>query len=257
MGGVARQGLSTAPVFGSNRSQCQASSPSCSQTISASRASFPARCRAHSICPVSGLNATRAIPPLAWVPISILFWPTNEASIVFITFIGAFFIIVINVHDAVRAVKKEHVWLALSMGASRLQVFRRIVLPGLTRIVQACERLGMRYIFRTDGSTWKVADMLFTEAGCHGYGEIDYSAGMRLKDIRSAYPRLCLFGNVDCAGVLVSGTPNDVRRATADNLQETLGLGHVLGSSNSIVYETPPDNYLAMLDTARNWQSRG
>ena len=29
----------------------------------------------------------RPIPPLAWVPMSILFWPTNESSIIFITFI--------------------------------------------------------------------------------------------------------------------------------------------------------------------------
>lgn len=54
------------------------------------------------------IEILRPIPPLAWVPISILFWPTTESSIIFITFIGAFFIIVINVHDAVRNIKKEH-----------------------------------------------------------------------------------------------------------------------------------------------------
>lgn len=133
--------------------------------------------------------------------------------------------------------------------------FRRIVLPGLGRIVEACERVGMRYIYRTDGNTWPVADVLFGEAGCHGYGEIDYSAGMRLDEIRKAYPRLCLFGNVNCAGVLVSGTPEDVRRAVEENLAATSGIGHVLGSSNSVIYETPTENYLAMVESAKGWHA--
>src|SRR5581483_3239974 len=33
----------------------------------------------------------RPIPAIAWVPMSIMLWPNNEAAIVFITFIGAFF----------------------------------------------------------------------------------------------------------------------------------------------------------------------
>ena len=32
----------------------------------------------------------RPIPPLAWVPASIIFWPTTELSIAFVTFLGAF-----------------------------------------------------------------------------------------------------------------------------------------------------------------------
>ena len=32
----------------------------------------------------------RPIPPLAWVPASIIFWPTQELSIAFVTFLGAF-----------------------------------------------------------------------------------------------------------------------------------------------------------------------
>src|SRR3569832_571938 len=67
------------------------------------------------------IEILRPIPPLAWVPISILFWPTTESSIIFICFIGAFFIIVINVHDAVRSIKQEHIWLAQSLGTNKNQ----------------------------------------------------------------------------------------------------------------------------------------
>ena len=30
----------------------------------------------------------RPIPPLAWVPVAIIFWPTQELSIIFVTFIN-------------------------------------------------------------------------------------------------------------------------------------------------------------------------
>src|SRR5271154_247964 len=38
----------------------------------------------------------RPIPAIAWVPMSIMLWPTAESSMVFITFLGAFFPILIN-----------------------------------------------------------------------------------------------------------------------------------------------------------------
>lgn len=103
----------------------------------------------------------RPIPPLAWVPMSILFWPTNEMSIIFITFIGAFFIIVINVFDGVRDIKKEHLWLALSLGASRKEVFVRIMLPSVIPSIAVGMTLGIAI-------TWDVviaAEMIASDSG--------------------------------------------------------------------------------------------
>jgi NitT/TauT family transport system permease protein len=103
----------------------------------------------------------RPIPPLAWVPISILFWPTNESSIVFITFIGAFFVIVINVYDGVGSIRKEHLWLASSMGASRLSIFRRIMLPSVIPSIAVGMTLGIAI-------TWNVviaAEMIASDSG--------------------------------------------------------------------------------------------
>lgn len=103
----------------------------------------------------------RPIPPLAWVPISILFWPTNESSIVFITFIGAFFVIVINVYDGVRDIKNEHIWLARSLGASRLSIFRRIMLPSVIPSIAVGMTLGIAI-------TWNVviaAEMIASDSG--------------------------------------------------------------------------------------------
>lgn len=133
-------------------------------------------------------------------------------------------------------------------------LFARMVLPFLRRITAKCHQLGMYYIYRTDGVVWQIADMLLGDSGADGYGEIDRQAGMKLDELRARFPGLCLFGNVDCAWVLAGGTVADVRRAVDENLRETGGVGHVLGSSNSIVFETPPDNFLAMFETAKTWR---
>src|SRR5476649_469100 len=50
------------------------------------------------------LEALRPIPAIAWVPISVMLWPTNEVSIVFITFLGAFSPILLNTVEGVHAV---------------------------------------------------------------------------------------------------------------------------------------------------------
>jgi NitT/TauT family transport system permease protein len=103
----------------------------------------------------------RPIPPLAWVPISILFWPTNETSIVFITFIGAFFIIVINVRDGVRSIKKEHLWLAMSLGATPGRIFRRIIVPSVIPSIAVGMTIGIAV-------TWNVliaAEMIASDVG--------------------------------------------------------------------------------------------
>jgi len=103
----------------------------------------------------------RPIPPLAWVPISILFWPTNESSIVFITFVGAFFVIVINIYDGVGSIKNEHIWLARSLGASRMSIFRRIMLPSVIPSIAVGMTLGIAI-------TWNVviaAEMIASDSG--------------------------------------------------------------------------------------------
>ncbi len=73
----------------------------------------------------------RPIPPLAWVPAAIIFWPTQELSIGFVIFLGAFYTLVINVLGGVDAIDRRLAQVARSMGASRWNIFRRVVLPGV------------------------------------------------------------------------------------------------------------------------------
>lgn len=75
------------------------------------------------------IELMRPIPAIAWVPISIMLWPTNESSIVFITFLGAFFPITINTIHGVMQVDKVLLRAGKCLGAKELALFREIIFP--------------------------------------------------------------------------------------------------------------------------------
>lgn len=91
----------------------------------------------------------RPIPPLAWVPASIIFWPTQEMSIAFVTFLGAFYTIVINVVGGAKSIDQRYFQAAQSMGSSQWDIFRRIILPGTLPSIMVGSAVGM-------GITWEV-----------------------------------------------------------------------------------------------------
>lgn len=91
----------------------------------------------------------RPIPPIAWVPAAIIFWPTQFLSIGFVTFLGAFFAIVINVLGGVRLIDLRYIQAARSMGSSRMDIFRRIILPGVLPSIVVGAVIGI-------GITWQV-----------------------------------------------------------------------------------------------------
>jgi NitT/TauT family transport system permease protein len=76
------------------------------------------------------MEALRPIPAIAWVPISIMLWPDNEVSIVFITFIGAFFPILLNTVSGVQAVDAVLLRAGQCLGAKERQIMWHVVLPG-------------------------------------------------------------------------------------------------------------------------------
>ncbi len=75
-------------------------------------------------------EALRPIPAIAWVPISIMLWPDNEVSIVFITFIGAFFPILLNTVSGVQSVDAVLLRAGQCLGAREPQLMWHVVLPG-------------------------------------------------------------------------------------------------------------------------------
>ncbi|HSV48423.1 MAG TPA: ABC transporter permease [Ramlibacter sp.] len=76
------------------------------------------------------LEVFRPIPAIAWVPMSIMLWPSNEVSIVFITFLGAFFPILLNTVHGVESIDPVLLRAARSLGAKEPALLAHVVLPG-------------------------------------------------------------------------------------------------------------------------------
>jgi sulfonate transport system permease protein len=72
----------------------------------------------------------RPIPAIAIVPVAILMFPTDEAGIVFITFLAAYFPIMVSTRHAVRALPTIWEDSVLTQGGGRWDVLVRVVLPG-------------------------------------------------------------------------------------------------------------------------------
>ena len=126
--------------------------------------------------------------------------------------------------------------------------FRQVVMPRYKALCEHAEELGMKYLFRSDGNLWPIADDLFVTAGVHGYGEIDYDAGMRIPQLQERYPHLTCWGNVSCR-TLRNGTPQQVRAMAEEIVQACARRGRlILGSSNTVLPGTPPENYFALLE---------
>lgn len=89
------------------------------------------------------IEVLRPIPAIAWVPMSIMLWPNNEAAIVFITFIGAFFPILLNTVHGVKSMDGVLLRAGRCLGANELQLFWHVILPGVMPSVFTGLAVGM------------------------------------------------------------------------------------------------------------------
>jgi NitT/TauT family transport system permease protein len=109
------------------------------------------------------LEVLRPIPAVAWIPLAILMFPSSELSMMFITFLGAFFPILLNAIHGANSIDRRLLAAASSLGASRLQLLREVVLPGSLPNVVTGLAIGM-------GTAWfclVTAEMI---AGQYGIG---------------------------------------------------------------------------------------
>ncbi|TFG12276.1 ABC transporter permease [Candidatus Thorarchaeota archaeon] len=89
------------------------------------------------------VEAMRPIPPIAWIPLSILLFSQSFIySQVFIIWIGAFFPILINTTAGVKRTNPVHIDVAETFGASERQILGSIVVPSAAPEIFAGLRVG-------------------------------------------------------------------------------------------------------------------
>jgi NitT/TauT family transport system permease protein len=72
----------------------------------------------------------RPIPPLAWVPIAILWFGIGDQSASFIIFLGAFFPILLNTVGGVLSISRRLIESSIILGATKTDLFRKVLFPG-------------------------------------------------------------------------------------------------------------------------------
>lgn len=93
------------------------------------------------------LELLRPIPAVAWIPLAILMFPSSEASMIFITFTGALFPILLNTIHGVEAVDPRLIASSRSLGATPGAILREVVLPGALPSIFTGLSIGM-------GTSW-------------------------------------------------------------------------------------------------------
>jgi NitT/TauT family transport system permease protein len=105
----------------------------------------------------------RPIPPVAWIPMSILFWPTREMSVIFIVFLGAFWIVLLNTIGGASNIDINYKRAALSLGSTPRDMFWRIILPATIPSIITGMAVGM-------GIAWEMVVSAEMVAGRTGLG---------------------------------------------------------------------------------------
>jgi NitT/TauT family transport system permease protein len=72
----------------------------------------------------------RPIPPISWVPLAIIMFPTKEAPIIFLCAIASFFAVTLNTLLGVESIDPVYFRAARCLGSSEWQIFRHVIVPG-------------------------------------------------------------------------------------------------------------------------------
>ena len=85
----------------------------------------------------------RPLPPLAYLPMVIIWFGIGEFSKIYLIFLAIFAPMAISARSGVRSVSIEQIHAAYSMGATRMQVIRRIILPSALPEIFTGMRIGI------------------------------------------------------------------------------------------------------------------
>lgn len=131
----------------------------------------------------------RMISPLAWTPVAIVLLGVGDAPVVFLVAVAAVWPLVLNAAAGVHALDPGWLRVATSLGATRSEQLRTIVLPG----VRAHLGTGLRVAL---GTAWIVivpAEMLGVDSGL-GYAILDARDRLSYDELMSIVLAIGLLG---------------------------------------------------------------
>lgn len=164
----------------------------------------------------------------------------------------------LRVIDAIRALPFHLFYIGDDVSSTRglilsPELTERLWAPRCGRLVTAAVETGRPVIFHCCGKVSPILNYL-ADWGVSAVHPLQPGANDIYAIAREWGKRLALVGNIDVAGVLSFGTPDDVWKDTIEHIEHLAGVtGYVVCSSHSIIDTVPPENFLAMTHAARDY----
>lgn len=132
-------------------------------------------------------------------------------------------------------------------------VYRKYVFPWYQKIGEVLANARLPFIFHSDGTLWPVLDDL-ADCGVKAIHPIEPQA-MDIVEVKKKYgDRFCIFGNIDLDYTLTLGAVKDVEELVKKKIRELApGGGWGLAASNSVPDYVKPENYRAMVESAKKY----
>jgi ABC-type nitrate/sulfonate/bicarbonate transport system permease component len=119
----------------------------------------------------------RPIPPIAWIPLAILWFGLGDPPSYFITALAAFFPIFLNAFAGGQQLEREHVNAARSLGAGPTSLLLRIMLPSALPSIATGLRIGL-------GQAWMAVVTAELVAAQSGLGFMIQASRLNLETSR-------------------------------------------------------------------------
>ncbi len=91
------------------------------------------------------VEIVRPIPPMAWIPLSILWFGIGELPKIFIIILGVFFPVLTNTVVGVKSIEKGLLKLARSMGLKGFVLFKEVIVFGASPYIITGLRIGLGF----------------------------------------------------------------------------------------------------------------
>ncbi|MDV2998096.1 MAG: hypothetical protein N4J56_007801 [Chroococcidiopsis sp. SAG 2025] len=160
------------------------------------------------------LELLRPIPAVAWIPLAILMFPDSESGMIYITFIGAFFPILISTIKGVESTDIVLLRVGQCLGAKQWHTFKDIVVPGAMPSIASGLVIGM-------GNSWFCLVTAEILAGRYGVGYLTWESY-----VTSNYPPIVM-------GMLLIGLMGALSSYAVDRLTQLLMPWRVMKKKSS------------------------
>ena len=133
------------------------------------------------------------------------------------------------------------------------QIMQQIWVPRITKLIELVKQKGAPIQWHCCGNLHQVLPML-VDWGIDCVNPVQ-TACNDIYALKEQYGgRISFRGNMNIEGALAFGTPEEVRAETRECIERlSHDGGYIVASSHSIIESIPPENYFAMIETAREF----